>query len=70
MRCLAVLGEAAKQVSRPDRERYADIPWREMIGLRDRVVHDYLGVDLEIVWEVVSERLPEVLESLPCGEPG
>ena len=65
VRCLAILGEAAKQVPIADRSQYPDLPWREMTGLRDRVVHDYLGIDLDIVWDVVQHRIPELLAKLP-----
>lgn len=64
VRCLSIIGEAAKRVSQEDRAARNDLPWREMTGLRDRVVHDYLGVDLEIVWEVVSQNLPELVRAL------
>jgi uncharacterized protein with HEPN domain len=59
-----VIGEAAKQVPAQEREKMSHLPWREMTGLRDRVVHDYLGVDLNIVWDVVSNRLPELVQRL------
>ncbi len=58
VRCLAILGEAAKRVPLPERERWSELPWRELTGLRDRLVHDYLGTDLEIVWEVLTVHLP------------
>jgi len=58
VRSLEVIGEAAKHVSEPSRARHPDIPWRAMAGMRDRVVHDYLGVDYEIVWDVVRNKIP------------
>jgi uncharacterized protein with HEPN domain len=78
VRSLEVIGEAAKHVSEPFRTRYPDIPWRAMIGMRDRMIHHYLGVDYEIVWDVAKNKAPALrvdlerlvgLESLP-GSPG
>ena len=64
LRALQVLGDAAKHVS--DRTRCAtpSIPWREMTGLRDVVVHKYFGVDLDVVWAVVRDELPSAIDSL------
>jgi uncharacterized protein with HEPN domain len=59
-----VLGEAASRVSAETRERHPGIPWRQVIGMRHRVVHDYLAVDLEIVWAVVTGDLPALIGEL------
>jgi uncharacterized protein with HEPN domain len=58
VRSLEVIGEAAKHVSEPFRMRHPDIPWRAMAGMRDRMIHNYLGVDYEIVWDVVKNKVP------------
>ena len=63
-RCLAIMGEAAKRVSAPLREKYPEVPWREMAGLRDVLVHDYFGVDVVILQDVVDSELPRVSEAL------
>ena len=60
IRRIGVIGEAAKNLPADIRERYPDIPWREIMGTRDKLIHDYLGVDLEITWVVAKERLPEL----------
>lgn len=68
-----VIGEAASRVSTEQRERYATVPWRQVIAMRHRMVHDYLEVDLEIVWKVVSEDLSSLiaaLERIVPEEPG
>src|SRR5207342_1542547 len=57
---IQVIGEAARQVSGPFAERHPEIPWSDIIGMRHKVVHDYLGVDEDIVWQVVSEDLPNL----------
>jgi uncharacterized protein with HEPN domain len=58
IRNLQVLGEAAKKVSPEFRAAHAEVPWKEMAGMRDRVIHGYFGVSLEIVWDVVENHLP------------
>jgi uncharacterized protein with HEPN domain len=53
-----------------DRKKYPDIPWTNMAGMRDVLIHDYMGVDLKTVWKVAQERLPELqpmLEGLKFG---
>jgi uncharacterized protein with HEPN domain len=57
VRSLEILGEAAKRVSAGTREASSDIPWRAIAGIRDRLIHDYFGVDLAIVWNVVRVEL-------------
>ena len=60
MRNLAIIGEAAKKIPSGVRRQYPDIPWKKMAGLRDIVVHDYFGVDEDIIWDVISVRIPEL----------
>lgn len=59
-----VIGEAASRVSTEQRARHATVPWRQVIGMRHRMVHHYLEVDLEIVWKVVSEDLAPLIAAL------
>jgi uncharacterized protein with HEPN domain len=59
-----VIGEAARQVSRDFTVTHPEVPWENIIGMRHKVVHDYLGVDEDIVWQVVTGDLPKLVESL------
>lgn len=60
IRNLEVIGEAAKRISKQLTEQYSQMPWREMAGMRDVLIHDYFGVDIGIVWNVVENELPEL----------
>ena len=60
VRELEIAGEAAKQVPTSVRKKYPDIPWSDMAGMRDKLIHFYFGVDMEIVWETVKVRIPEL----------
>jgi uncharacterized protein with HEPN domain len=64
LRNLQVIGEAAKKISPSLRAAHPHLPWREMTGLRNRIVHDYFGVDLEVVWVIVEDELPGLLRDI------
>lgn len=64
IRKLEIIGEAAKQVPTRIRQKHPELPWTEMARMRDKLIHGYFGVDPEIVWKVVKERLPEVKANL------
>ena len=64
VRNLQIIGEASKKVSHETRAGSPDLPWRDMAGMRDRIVHDYFGVSLDIVWDVVENHLPPLRERL------
>jgi uncharacterized protein with HEPN domain len=57
VRNLEILGEAARQMSEDFAASHPEIPWRQVAGLRNRIVHDYFGLDLEIIWQVVRHDL-------------
>jgi uncharacterized protein with HEPN domain len=58
LRRLEIIGEAAKKVPQGLREKYPQIPWRNMAGLRDVIIHEYFGVNLKRTWKVIREDLP------------
>lgn len=58
VRELEIVGEATKQIPKSIRKKYPQIPWSDMAGMRDKLIHFYFGVDLEIVWETVKVRIP------------
>lgn len=57
IRCLEVLGEAVKKIPKCIKEEYPEIPWQEIAGIRDKLIHEYFGVDIEIVWDTIDEDL-------------
>jgi len=60
VRSLEVIGEAAKKIPDNLRENHPQIPWKRMTGMRDKLIHEYFGIDLEIVWKVVENELPPI----------
>ncbi len=62
IRQLEIIGEATKNLSESLRSRYTDIPWRRIAGLRDVLIHNYMGVDLEAVWKLSQSEVPVLKE--------
>jgi uncharacterized protein with HEPN domain len=60
VRNLEIMGEAAKHISAGLRRRHAEIPWKSLAGVRDRIVHDYFGINYEIIWQIATKELPEL----------
>ena len=60
---LSQMGELCKNVDTDYAQRYPQIPWSEMYGLRNRIVHDYDGVNLRLVWEIISEDIPALSDA-------
>lgn len=64
IRKLEIIGEAVKQVPDDIRTAHPQIPWREMAGMRDKLIHFYFGVDYGLVWRAITERVPTVKQEL------
>jgi uncharacterized protein with HEPN domain len=60
VRNVEIIGEASKQLPEDFKAAHPKLPWQQMAGMRNRIVHDYTGVDLAIVWEVVQKALPKL----------
>jgi uncharacterized protein with HEPN domain len=58
VRALEIIGEAVKRLPEELKREYPDIPWKGMAGMRDRIIHGYDNVDLEIVWDVIKRDIP------------
>lgn len=69
-RLLEIIGEAAARVPSSVRTSYPDIPWTEIIGTRNRLIHGYDKVDLDILWEILQKDLPRLIAILPDLELG
>jgi uncharacterized protein with HEPN domain len=60
IRELEIVGEATKQIPTSIKKKYPNIPWSDMAGMRDKLIHFYFGVDTEIIWKTVKVRIPEL----------
>lgn len=69
VRRLEVLGEAARRVSEAARASLPRLPWRQVVGMRNRMVHEYDRVDLAVVWETVARDLPPLIAALEARVP-
>jgi uncharacterized protein with HEPN domain len=64
MKCLEIVGEAASKVSSETRSTYPEIPWSEIVGMRNRLIHVYFDVDLNRMWDTLKEDLPPLIKAL------
>ncbi|MFH0739539.1 MAG: DUF86 domain-containing protein [bacterium] len=64
VRELEIIGEAATKIDKIIKEKYRDVPWDEMIGMRHRLIHEYFGVDISVVWETCQNNLPDLKEKI------
>ncbi len=64
VRLLEIIGEAAKGISQEFRNSHPDLPWKSVIGMRDRLIHGYFDVNLDVVWETVTQDLPSLIAQL------
>jgi len=64
VRNLEIIGEAAKNIHAPFKKIFPSLPWKEMVGVRDKLIHQYFGINYEVVWTIASQDLPQLNESL------
>jgi uncharacterized protein with HEPN domain len=64
VRSLEIIGEATKKVSVEFRQKYSHVDWRAMAGMRDRLIHGYFGIDYDIVWDVVINKVPSLQQEI------
>ncbi len=68
-RSLEIIGEASKKLSLEFRQTHDAVDWKKIAGMRDRIIHDYLGVDYDLVWDVVRNRIPELKSQVEKFKP-
>jgi uncharacterized protein with HEPN domain len=64
IRNIEIIGEASKKISKDTKQTYHKIPWKEIAGMRDKLIHDYLGVDVTVVWMTIHQDIPMLEELL------
>jgi len=64
VRNLEIIGEAVKNLSKDLKERYKDIEWKDLAGLRDKIIHHYFGIKWSIVWSIIKDKIPELKEKI------
>ena len=62
IRCLEIIGEAVKKIPTNIKEKYSEIPWKEIGGMRDKLIHEYFGVDIETIWDTIHGDLTPLKE--------
>lgn len=64
VRNLEIIGEAARNIGQAFAEKHSELPWSEMISMRNKVIHEYIAVDLEILWKTINEDFPKLKEQI------
>jgi uncharacterized protein with HEPN domain len=64
VRLLEIIGEAATRIPREEQVRYSDVPWSEIVSLRNRLIHGYDTVDFDILWQIMNQDLPGLIKAL------
>ncbi len=72
VRAIEIVGEAASRISKEEQQNYPQISWKNITGMRNKIIHDYFDIDYDVVWETVRLRIPELIVELekiiPDGE--
>ncbi len=64
IRSLEIIGEASKKINPDFKSQYVQVDWKAMAGTRDKLIHDYFGVDYDIVWDIIKNELPDLFSEL------
>ena len=64
VRLLEIIGEAARDISQQFRDVHGDLEWKKMVGMRDRLIHGYFDINLDVVWGTIKDDLPPLIEKL------
>jgi len=64
IRAIEVIGESVKNLPDSLKNKYPNVPWKEIAGTRDKMIHHYFGVDLNIVWDIISKEIPKLKEDI------
>ena len=64
IRNIEIIGEASKKISSQTKKLHFEVPWKEIAGMRDKLIHDYLGVDVKVVWETIKEDIPALKKQI------
>lgn len=64
IRNLEIIGEAAKKIPQNIREKYPGLHWKGMAGMRDKLIHEYFGINIEIIWETIDIEIPKIIKIL------
>jgi len=64
IRAIEIIGEAVKNLPKEFTQKYPEVLWKEIVGTRDRLIHHYFGIDLEMIWKIIKEDLPKLKEEI------